>query len=806
MQETFGCVLQHGSPADIRRLFDPLSVETRTELVESTSYSGLKTSPFLFIIINCDLERLSVLLDMCTPVLTIAQVWHGTCCRPDSPEECTLDGVNRVPGAVDAALSSAVKYRDVRLLAAVLDELRRRGALAAVIHEAQSGTNITIGHALKQVIAADFAPALELLIDSGLSVGTNVSTRAAEHRGGARPRLSMAHFAASRNALNCLRLLHARMSGRAWAQTLCAVSTFSKTDSVAYKCTPLGAALDFGCRETFEFLLPFVPAEAVDPERASVAECAPELGVSHLVAALQKAQQSQSAAGTAPHDCGAATPDLTSRARAAFAGWDRATRTETRLVLRHDDAVEYAATHGCVRAITAFAASCPELFGGTTCATGAILASVLDAATAEALLRALIDTETVRQRAAAPGAAVVDKAEVRRRFASSSCSSSDREGNVRNVRSAVQKLIWDGKGGAARVLIRNSSPPDGTRHLLAGIPVVFSRMPSEGVLTARAYIEAIEAGGTLPAIVARASWCLLSTALSCGCLALSQLYVDKGADVFDRSPCDRSLFDALQDGYLACLPTSLQHFARRARADDLPAEADARLLAPNPAAVLPPRVLGVLADAEEERLVALALRTPDALRGAPTTLGTPRYYWAVALEPALGARWLWERMSERDPARARADLDACGPELLAALLDRGLWQLWRLARFLVARGVPLDESHARGLRAACRAGVFEVAAALFEPLASKDADPLLRNKPGNEIVLAIVEGVVTKGVPFPHALVRDLATAGACIPSTAVYTICTASSKWPGSLGPALRTLLECAQAIHHADTPHATK
>jgi len=142
---------------------------------------------------------------------------------------------------------------------------------------------------------------------------------------------------------------------------------------------------------------------------------------------------------------------------------------------------------------------------------------------------------------------------------------------------------------------------------------------------------------------------LLQSALASGQLALAQLFVDSGADVF----AGHNLFLTIP-----CADTSTR---RRLPLELLPPCANPWVEASDDAAFAgygreKALAFATAAAVEEERLLAAVLEDPRTfqLMQKRSTTSLPLKGWLDSIQPILSLRWLWLRMHERDSVRALA--------------------------------------------------------------------------------------------------------------------------------------------------------
>jgi hypothetical protein len=270
---------------------------------------------------------------------------------------------------------------------------------------------------------------------------------------------------------------------------------------------------------------------------------------------------------------------------------------------------------------------------------------------------------------------------------------------------------------------------------------------------------------------------LLTGALRRGHFALAQLYVDRGADVFAAEcgtdpglPLVPSLLFSLLDreAKRPCYYRTPRHLLPSWA---LPAAADARVeaaFAHTAAADLDAateRAHAAAADAEEERLLAKLLRDPSYLYRHCKGRGKLWQDWLESLLPALGARWIWDRMCERDPVRARACLSAAfdiihesdrrRTVLEAAVDARDV----RSIRFLIARGATVihERELLQNVTTLCEEGRYEIVWAIL----ALPPGPLLRLRSGTVFTDPVSKTVFSCARPFhwteTHSFAFDVA-------------------------------------------------
>jgi hypothetical protein len=821
--EAFAYVFLHGTDNEVREFTASLDDSTREKY--ATSCVGvLQGSAIMCCIHNADVHRLRLLFELGARAPYVSE---------DEPDEVaptddlrTEISHNR-PMFHDlqftAAVTWAVRLRCLPLLSAMVSQIRVEGNLTSYMQMAFNNENIFVraGHAqcIKDVIDVDSADALALLLDNGWRAAewSNLSTLIAW---GVRPELPHVHYAAANNAVACLRLLRERLNPTDWRRMI------RNSYEFAGLCrTPLASALEHRCTEAYEFLLPEILTEP--PEATS----APPLPVAFRAAAAAEHLSKMNADTQRDRSTRArmSAPDALAAAQAVVAGWDPAAAAETCIVLALAGAprfsgqqvtlsdlhpLVYAVQRGCLRAFAALTGYCPELLTKIF-AGGVLLAHAPTAAVAEAVLRAYTVAEAARLRTATLGEEV-DEAALRRRFAT---------GGGQEAGSFAEQLVRSGSGAAACLLLQEGPAAfTGTPHVLAAIPSAFESKPAEGLQAARACIAALAAHSELAAAMAEHSHSMLRAALRHGQLALAQLYYDSGADVYAEPSQKRddatesSLFTASMECEFEarCSEPPGLFYTRPVHSMELPAEADAAALSVADTSTFTSegiRAHAAATDASEASLLAALLQNPDLLNLGRLPADPARERWIADVTPALSVRWLWERMCERDAARAQVLLAAHGAEMLHTIIaslpvdtclmyvsnERALdHRRARMARFFTARGARLPAADVGLLGVACRAGHFELAWALLGALpadALASVAGLVGGASAEESpVTEIVAAVVRLRCRLPRALVEALVAAGAPVTLTLIVEMLCGPPDTPGALAETLRGVIEAVQ------------
>jgi hypothetical protein len=651
---------------------------------------------------------------------------------------------------------------------------------------AEFGQRTHDNRCLEQIVERDFAPALALLLDewleSNFTTFTIVDGDGGEN-GGAPPRdrnhlyLTLASRAAIAGAGACIRLLHERGQFVEWNQLLSARFRDVWT-------TPPARMSPLRRYDAFQYLLPlFILGSGVRDEGPS--RLPPE-AVEQSLALL---------AAHAPNP----TRPLQTRldaARAAHASWDTRTQLETSLALLlvDDDMqpISCAASAGLHRAVTALAG-----FGSLL--TRRSLHQASTAAAVEALLNTLPDAEASR----GSGGVFGFFKKLFTRFAKGSRSQSAGACASRQQTAAYILRSWHlmpHNAGAACALLA-SAASDPSADVMAGLlrDACKLRAPGEALGLARAMVtaaEVSEAGAAaLGTVMAGVTPAFLSALVSSGQVLFAQLCADKGADVFVTSNGMSALFF---NRYSCGRASPVLATAPPPAADPAVAAAMACGVFASAGAA---HAHAAAAAAEEERLLAAVLADPDALLQRGATADSAWSDWAHSATTAVGARWLWQRMCESDPARAHEYLQPTDSwrraPLLAAIEVRDV----RCIRFFTSLGARMTVTQAGYLAEACLEGYEELSWALLAALPDDTIEraSALRAKTFNSRYTALeaVAVAVLRGHRFSQPLAEALIAAGAKVPSVLLWTLCDKDtyacprSSLPGELPRLLRWLFE---------------
>jgi hypothetical protein len=333
------------------------------------------------------------------------------------------------------------------------------------------------------------------------------------------------------------------------------------------------------------------------------------------------------------------------------------------------------------------------------------------------------------------------------------------------------------------------------------------RPPSEGLAIARACIAALTAEDRLEAHVANFSLPLLRSSLEMHRLSLAQLYIDNGADVFDGHTMGTGLLRVL----LTTTPRSFAGlnsvfhgeaaYLRSLGVAEPVTEADAAACQTMAEA----RAHAVKAAAMEEQLLSAFLRDPHLLDlDRPSFLLGP---WLQNLRSALGIRWLWGRMCERDAP--------CARQCIITLISDPKGRLTPLemvaahgnvasARFLVSVGARLTS--AAPLADACSKGRYALAWVLIGAALNEDACARASALAGihAETRGTVLTGLLTaacKGYRFHTGLADAVVAAGAEVTAADVRAACCFPTPAAGAalwLGEPQRALRWALQRVQH--------
>jgi hypothetical protein len=607
---------------------------------------------------NLDQDRMAVMCECGAPVDTTFPARQASSYNDDEDE-----ALIQTPLGHAVSIGSRGHYAPV--IEAVLHEARARGCLGAVMAGTFGGTNREKANrnpCLKTLCEEDFAQGLALLLDAGLDPQGDISTHiimrnlASGH--------TLVHRAARTGAISCLRLLRGRVSPAVWTAMLC-------DHSEEYDGAPLMLAFQRCHMQAYEFLLSFHrPGGAGGPDL--LPRSLEDRALEYLAHRLSLEDP--------------AAPSGVERARALKAGWDTPTWAQLCLSLNcaaniRTDPLQYTLRKGWPLAFAALNAAGFAIPPGKT---GMILSLASSAAMVDTALTALTAAE-------APGPG--EEAAVRHRLA---CS-----GPSPGISHALSKIVsWGHEhSDGARALLREgaslrggpvftSGPSSGP--VLSVIPVSFASDPAEALVAARACLQRLAEEAAIDDELKDKSFDVLGRALTYGHIALAQLYVDNGADVFACGSDGTTLFQRIyMHAATGLLPQQVVTPGSPPLAT-LPPGADAvgaDAACFNAAAA---RAHAMAADAEEERLLVGWLQNPCLLhRSSHKTAAWER--WAREMRGALAARWLWQRMCAADPERARAlTLPApAGGSALTPAMSSALKCGWhRCVRFFVSIGVP----------------------------------------------------------------------------------------------------------------------
>jgi hypothetical protein len=755
-RRTLDVLLRSGSGADVHAFLGSLDASTRAELFasrETLCWDGNegKQSHWRFCVDNILLDHASALLQFGAPLE-----------EPDSQS----------PFAV--AIIMAATCRFLPILEVAVAAARSNKTLAAVMRVASPVAILPT--CLQRVCTHDFAPALALLLDAGLDPAAGVAydgyaeDSAAGQRWHATPCSTLIGYAASTGALTCLRLLHERCSHAEWKQLL--------SPRPRKLCaSPLARAFDAGQAGAVEYLLTFhspggvdgpdlLPAEAIDRALVILAENAPD--------------------PTRPLQVRLAA------ARTAYASWDARTRAETVLALLlathvRQEPARYATGVGSHRAAGALAGAglVGDIISAPTTETAAVLLDAVAAADAARDPTGAADVTFVRRRLAA-----------------------------RLLRSQAASFHHDTDSVEAMCVLLAAAAPDVSAETMASLLRRSTLLPDavKAVRLARATTEigvtAEACAAALNAVVASTEWWLLSRSVTRGHVMFAQIFADKGADVFATSRGWSLLCLAMHAP--ADRPSPMLASAPPPGADPAVAATMARgVFASSEGA----HAHAIAAAAEEERLLTAALENPRSIIAG--SQDKPAWnWWARSLRSALGVRWAWQRMFERDPERANAYLQpsAHGLSLKAPLSEVIATRNVRCVRFLASVGARMTAADAPHLALVCINGYEELAWALLAALPNDAAErasvlEAAVTHVGAYTAIGAVAMAVRRGLRFSQPLIEALRAAGATVPHTLLHSLCDKSAPialprhghntpLPGELARAVRWTLEHFQRI----------
>jgi hypothetical protein len=762
-------LLKNGTCDELRRFLEGLDDVTRATLFCNTLPSTRGLHPLEMCIIAHDVERASILLAYGARVDTYDTAESK--CRPVEEDFWLLD-----PETSDAdfrshhtplttAVSAAAHLRSLPILDLILTEARARGCLDAMIDTTFSDDVADASEfspCLLHLCKSDFAPALDFLLSAGLDHTRILAVpwkRLTEHRPGNHNTLLRA--AAKADAIECVRLLHMRLPTEQWRAALLDVSTFTAAGPVV-----------------FEFLMCHSDQDGPYPLPFLNMPDALELRLSILLSKLP-------ALG--------GVEDRT-RAREVAAAWDQATRTEMLVAL-----ASLADTGG----VTAIGDVCGWLLRTSRLRAFAMALKLGFPLDGLAVLRGPIAAAPARaviaaMEAADPGGVPAVRRSIRDAFSftfsQDIASNTDPLDFMKLGRLPVARILIE-----AGAMIEHCPREAPETSVLGRLPTVYARDrdAAEALATARAYVASLAAEGNVNPLRYDTSSKSIHAALSSGHFVLAQLYLDAGADIFARD-------------LLSSLHSDVPGLRLRLPASGLPPCANPLVEAAVEHAVVTSftnesaRAHATVAADEEERLLAALLEDPTYLDAGFKTYRRKSWrwdalppvpewrVWVQTMLPILSLRWLWERMYEQDPARAKEQFS--DPSLImSAVVSRDS----RRVRYLAAHHSPLkwDAVVTAELLCACTQGDHELAWAILLGVApSEEPTPATVNSL-SDALYALLSGVRRHGRRFARGLADALVSAGARVRWSIVASLCVMRSpkspaELPGEVVRALRWAL----------------
>jgi hypothetical protein len=744
VEDKFNTIVANGACSDIRAFLQDLSKAECKRL-----FSDVTVTLVPRFVSNCienlDIERIQLLTEY---------------------------GAQVTDADMSAAISAAVNYRSTAILDCVFDVVRKQGTFDSALNAATTPkidpANQYTTTCVNDVLAADDATVLTILLDAGMSVDGCVTA----DNNGERRLHTVVHAAAMANAVGCMRMLEKRLPKTKWHSMLLQKHPFFSESAldIAFLCRAV---------DVFEYLLSI---EGPDTDldllpQADERKRAEDALVGQILASraaasdadTKKARKRKSLSSSrTPREAMiyGSMEETAPAVSALFAEWDRATCAEMYLALAAAARTpkgplrEFVIGCGWARATTGILRAGLTVLGAPH-SKGALILAARTPGAEEAAFRGAWEELSYKKDLSEDDAKAALVAHLDAGDAFSS------------------QLIARGRFTALRMFLKA-----GGRLEPSALAKLAGFRSEESIAALRPALEALKVDGGLPDGLKPSSFELLNAALSSGNLFAAQLFAENGADVFATNG-SATLFSGL---YKSVAGNDMPR--RLLSASMLPAAAD-----PAVEAARASRVAGALdaagfaahvaaAAAEEERLLAAVLEDPLYLTRDKSPLLLP---WAASVMPTLAARWLWKRMCDINPTRARQYL--CGDSgdsdlrFTAALKGPVAARDSRGVMFMCACGASLGD-WVKVLDLACRKRQFEFVWAVAHGAIQGGLE-----LPKSGAIIGVMYAA-TKGFPVPSGICAGLKAAGA-FSAVEVITEALTDRRMPVTVAEYIRLALE---------------